>query len=73
MLITAFSHFWPEGHREPRKEVGFLSPAQDLVGFESEILRSWLQRVNPLGYFLVYEFVNQLILSTDAFQNQYDG
>ena len=73
MLITAFLHFWPEGHREPRNEVGFLSLAQHLVGFEPEILRSWLQRVNPLGYFLVHEFVNQLILSTDAFQNQYDG
>ena len=25
---------WPEGLREPRKEVGSLSPAEHLVGFE---------------------------------------
>ena len=28
MLITAFYLVWPEGHREPRDEVGFLGPAQ---------------------------------------------
>ena len=34
MLITAFVHIRPEGHREPRSEVGSLSPAERLVGFE---------------------------------------
>ena len=35
MLITAFFlHFRPEGHREPRNEVGYLSLAERLVGFE---------------------------------------
>ena len=27
-------HIQPEGHREPRSEVGSLSPAEPLVGFE---------------------------------------
>ena len=27
-------HIQPEGHREPHSEVGFLSPATCLVGFE---------------------------------------
>ena len=34
MLITAFLHIRPEGHREPLSEVGSLSPAECLVGFE---------------------------------------
>ena len=34
MLITAFVHVRPEGHREPRSEVGSLSPAERLAGFE---------------------------------------
>ena len=33
MLITAFVHVRPEGHREPRSEVGSLSPAERLAGF----------------------------------------
>ena len=36
MLITAFIHVRPEGHREPRNEVGSLSPAEHLAGFEPE-------------------------------------
>ena len=34
MLITCVLHIRPEGHREPRNEVGSLSPAERLVGFE---------------------------------------
>ena len=34
MLITAFLHFRPEGHREPCSEVGSLSPVEHLAGFE---------------------------------------
>ena len=34
MLITAFLHILPEGHWEPRDEVGSLSMAKRLVGFE---------------------------------------
>ena len=34
MLITAFLLIRPEGHREPRNEVGSLSLAERLVGFE---------------------------------------
>ena len=35
MLIAAFYLIRPEGHREPRNEVGSLSPAERLAGFES--------------------------------------
>ena len=34
MLITAFVHVRPEVHRGPRNEVGSLSPAERLAGFE---------------------------------------
>ena len=52
MLIIAFYLFRPEGHREPRNEVGFLSPAEHLVGFEpgTLILITMSQRLNPLGH-----------------------
>ena len=33
MLINAFVHIRPEGYREPRNEVGSLSPAERLAGF----------------------------------------
>lgn len=36
MLITANWWFQSEGHREPRDEVGYLSPTEWLVRFESE-------------------------------------
>ena len=39
MLINAFLHIRPEGHREPRSEVGSLSPAERLVGFEPGTFR----------------------------------
>ena len=52
MLITAgfFLHFRPEGHREPHNEVGSLSPAKHLVGFELRTFRFLLQQLNPLGH-----------------------
>ena len=34
MLITAFLHFWHKGHWEPCNDVGPLSPAKLLMGFE---------------------------------------
>ena len=34
MLITCVLHIRPEGHRGPHSEVGSLSPAERLVGFE---------------------------------------
>ena len=39
MLITALLLIQPEGHREPRSEVGSLSPAKRLVGFEPGTFR----------------------------------
>ena len=39
MLLTAFVHVRPEGHREPRSEVGSLSPAERLAGFEPGTFR----------------------------------
>ena len=50
MLITAFVHIRPEGHREPRNEVGSLSPAERLAGFEPGTFQFLLQRLNPLGH-----------------------
>ena len=40
----------PEIDREPRSEVGSVSLAQRLVGFEPGTFRFWLQRLNPLGH-----------------------
>ena len=40
-----FYPFRREGHREPRNEIGFLSPAERLVGFEPQS-----QRLNPLSH-----------------------
>ena len=34
ILISAFLQLWPKGHWEPRNEVGFLSLAEQVVGFE---------------------------------------
>ena len=48
MLITCVLHIRPEGHLGPRNEVGSLSPAEHLVGFEPTTFRFWLQRLNPL-------------------------
>ena len=45
-----FLHFRPEGHREPRNEVGSLSLAEHLVGFEPGTFQFLLQRLNPLGH-----------------------
>ena len=47
MLITMFVQVWPEGHREPRNEVGYLSPAERLAGFEPGTFQFWLQRFKP--------------------------
>ena len=50
MLITAYVRIRPEGHREPRNEVGSLSPAERLAGFEPGTFRFLFQRLNPLGH-----------------------
>ena len=39
MLISGFYLFCPESHGEPHNEVGLLSPAEYLVGFEPGTLR----------------------------------
>ena len=39
MLITVCLHIRPECHRDPRSGVGFLSPAERLVGFEPGTFR----------------------------------
>ena len=43
-------HFQPKGHQEPHSEVGSLSPAECLVGFELGTFRFLLKHLNPLGY-----------------------
>ena len=50
MLITAFVHIQPEGHWEPRNEVGSLSPAKHLAGFEPGTFQFLLQHLNPLSH-----------------------
>ena len=45
MLITAFVHIRSKGHREPRNEVGSLSPVEHLAGFEPGTLRFLLQHM----------------------------
>ena len=50
MLITAYVHIRPEGHWEPRKEVGSLSPAERLVDFVPGTFRFLFQYLNPLGH-----------------------
>ena len=54
MLISVL-HFRSEGHPKPRNEVGFLSLAQCLVGFEPRTFRFLLQRLNPLGHSPQYD------------------
>ena len=44
-----FVYIRPEGHREPRNEVGSLSPAERLADFEPGTFRFLLQCLNPLG------------------------
>ena len=39
MLITCVLHIRPEGYWDPRSEVGSLSTAEHLVGFEPETFR----------------------------------
>ena len=41
MLITAFSHIWLECHKKPRSEVGSVSLAELLMGFEPGTFRFW--------------------------------
>ena len=68
MLITAFVHIRPEGHREPPNEVGSLSPAERLAASEPGTFRFLLQCLNPLGHSpQKYEFWNH-IFSTDQKQ-----
>ena len=50
MLITAFVQVRPEGHREPRNEVGCLCPAKRRVCFEPGAFRFWPQHLNTLGH-----------------------
>ena len=50
ILVTAFSHFWPKGHREPRNEVESINSAARQVGFEPGAFRFWLRRLNSLGH-----------------------
>ena len=69
MLITAFLHIWPEGHREPCDEVGSLSPVERIVGFKPVTFRFWFQRLNPLGHTLQSESKQ---LSTRQENKQHD-
>ena len=54
MLITTFELIRPEGHREPRNEVGSPSLAEHLAGFEPGTFRFYSQHLNPLGHPLTH-------------------
>ena len=43
-------YFRSKGHQEPLNEIGSLSPAKHLVGFEPGTFQFLLQRLNPLGH-----------------------
>ena len=69
MLITAFVHVRPEGHREPRSEVGSLSPAERPAGFAPGTFQFWLQHLKPLGHspllLLLPSFLENVLLFLD--------
>ena len=69
MLITAFVQLQPKGNWEPRNEVGSLSPAECLVGFEPGTFWFWLQHLNPLDHreLKYYLFSNSLTFSNLIF------
>ena len=48
MLMTAFVHVRPEDHRETCNEIGSLSLAECLAGFQPGTFQFWLQRLNRL-------------------------
>ena len=50
MPFIEFLHIWPEGHWEPRNNVGYLSQAEHLVRLESGTFHFWLQPLNTLGH-----------------------
>ena len=53
MLITAFLHVWHESQYVPCNEIGSLSPAKHLVGFEQRtfpILIKTPQPTRPLSF-----------------------
>ena len=64
MLITAFSNFWPKDHQGHRNKVGFISPANHLVGFELGTFHFWLKCLNPLGQYVYYNILSKLDPST---------
>ena len=51
LLIIVFVQVQPEGHWEPHNnEVGSLSLAECLAGFEPGTFQFWLQHLNLLGH-----------------------
>ena len=46
MIIIAYVRFRAEGHRDFGNEVGFLSPAERLVGFEPDTFRFLSERLD---------------------------
>ena len=50
MLITELLHVRPKSHREPHNEVGSLSLAERLLGFELETFQFWWQCPNSLWH-----------------------
>ena len=50
ILIVCILRIRPEGHWEPRNELGSLSSVKHLVGFEAGTFRFWSECLNQLGH-----------------------
>ena len=68
MLITCVLRIRPEGQQKPRNEVGSLSPAERLVGFEPGTFRFLLQRLNWITLFKVSYVIVKLHNSSHLFK-----
>ena len=69
MFITTFELFQPESHWEPRNEVGFLSPAERLVGFESQTFRFLIhsQSVHTLKLLICISLQKKFLMRISLF------
>ena len=70
MSITLFVHILPKGHQEPCNEVGSLSPADSLAGFEPGTFQFLLQCLNPLGHSPQIDYINCQIDYINCQENQ---
>lgn len=68
MRLYNFIQFRPAGHREPHNEVGSLTPAEYLVGFEPGAFQFSLQLEYQIFYFLSITMILETIKWHQWFQ-----